>query len=59
MTRRKIEIKYDCSIHKDVGLDSGKSYYMVFDKEDKPLLSAYTLKEIERKLKAQSTPTAR
>lgn len=59
MTRRKLEIKYNCSIHKDVGIDSGKSYYMVFDKEYKPLFSAYTLNEIERKLKAQSTPTVR
>lgn len=53
MTKRKMEIKYNCFIHKDIGIDSGKSYYMAFDKEDKPMFSAYTLKEIECKLKAQ------
>ena len=53
MTRKQIERMYNCIIDKDMGIDSGKKYYMVFDVKMNPLFSAYTLKEIECKLKSQ------
>ena len=51
MTRKQIERKYNCIIDKDMGVDSGKKYYMVFDVKMNPLFSAFTLKEIDKKIR--------
>lgn len=52
ISKKQIEKKYNCIIDQDIIMDSGSKYYMVFDSEMNPLFSAYTLKEIEHKLKA-------
>ena len=52
MSKNQIEKKYNCIIDKDIGMDNGTKYYMVFDCHTNPLFSAYTLKEIETKFSA-------
>lgn len=51
MTKKQIEKKYNCIINQDMGIDSGKKYYMVFDVKMNPLFSAFTLSDICEKFR--------
>lgn len=53
MSKKQLEEKYNCIIDRDISMDSGFKYYMVFDYNMNPLFSAYTLKEIKVKLNEQ------